>query len=132
MVEYPENMLIKCCDKTPKVYSKSTGETWLECQVCRRRTVNTMPVKPGHVSDTLTLLWNEMMLRSGDPRRSMQGKCAILSLIDKHHYTQGMIAEVLGMEDSATRKYISRIREEFEEFYGDISEDGQPIRATEG
>ena len=121
MIEYPENVLIKCCNVNPKYHSIFTpgAATWLQCPCCNRRTVNTFKDNV-----ELNLLWNEQMLRSGDPRRSLQGKGAILSLIDVHNKTVREVAEILGMEPNSATKYIKRIREEFEEIYED-SDDRQ-------
>jgi len=119
MTEYPINELIKCCGRYP-VYrtNQGTGTSWLECECCRRRTYHDFMRK----SDA-NVEWNTLMLRQRDPLDTMQGKLAVLCLVDLQELPQLEVSHILGMEYDATRKLISRIRKEVEEEYG-TGEDG--------
>lgn len=127
MVEYPENELIKCCGQYP-VYrtNRSTGTSWLECECCRRRTYHDFMDKLD-----ANVEWNELMLRQRDPLKTMQGKLAVLCMVDLQGKQHEEIARILGMEYDATKKMISRIREEVKEEYG-TNQDGRTGETTEG
>ena len=105
---YKVDELIKCCKIYPQPHTIK-DLTWLECECCRKRTVNTFKdIKEAG------LRWNEMMLKVRDPRRSIQGKQAILSMLDERNLTMLEVAEIAGIKKTSINKVISRIREEID------------------
>lgn len=120
-VEYPINELIKCCGQYP-VYrtNQGVGTSWLECECCRRRTYHDYMVKTD-----ANVEWNILMLRQRDPRDTVPGKVAILSLIDYEGMSHQEIADILGLKETGISTTIIRMREEIKEEYGDNSEDRQ-------
>lgn len=122
---YKVNELIKCCKMYPEYKKKpATEDVWLECKCCRKRTVNTF-----NDYEEAGRVWNEMMLKVRDPRRSIQGKAYIMSMLDEQHLTPLEVAEKADIKKSQVGVTIHRIRKEFEEM-DEIYEGGDPGTAT--
>ena len=107
-VSYRVDELIKCCDQYP-VYRQAKKIIWVECECCRKRTVNVFDDR-----NEAGRVWNELMLRVRNPRTTPQGKQAILSLVDEQDKSHGEVGAILGIPANTVTKLISRLREEYE------------------
>lgn len=112
---YKADELIKCCKQYPVPYHiQSKGVTWIECENCRKRSVN---VALWDIPEA-TRAWNELMLNVRDPRRQPEGKGAILSMVDLQGLSLFEVAERIDVKKTSIGQVVARIREEI-----DIEED---------
>lgn len=125
-MDYPIHQLIKCCGRYPVYRSKPNGDTWVECECCRKRTVNTFKDK-----DEASRIWNITKLRVRDPLRTLSGRTAMLSLIDEDGMNQIEVAEKIGVPKDQIGMIIKRAREKVEDIYG-TDQDGWPRGTPEG
>jgi len=108
MIEYREDVLIKCCNRYPRYYPGGTLPVWVECPVCRRRTVEMFDSR-----QEAKVAWNKKMLRIDEPRKTREGKEALLSLTEIHDMSHAEVADLLGIPANTFTKMLARIKEEF-------------------